>query len=63
MLAHMQAAERGLRQLDAALDRTGGEALYPILQSLQLTSLDQVDNLETLRSVVLAAEQAAGVNP
>jgi hypothetical protein len=63
VLAHMQAAERGLRRLDAALDRTGGEALYPILQSLQLTSLDQVDNLETLRSVVLAAEQAAGVNP
>jgi hypothetical protein len=63
VFAHMQAAERGLRRLDAALDRTGGKALYPILQSLQLTSLDQVDNLETLRRVVLAAEQAAGVNP
>jgi hypothetical protein len=63
VLAHMQAAERGLRRLDAALDRTGGEALHPILQSLQLTSLDQVDNLETLRRVVLAAEQAAEVNP
>ena len=62
VLAHMQAAERGLRRLGAALDRTGGKALYPILQSLQLTSLDQVDNLETLRRVVLAAEQAAGVS-
>jgi hypothetical protein len=62
VLSHLQAAERGLRRLDAALDRIGGEALYPILQSLQLTSLDQVDNLETLRKVVLAAEQAAGIS-
>jgi hypothetical protein len=63
VLAHMQGAERGLRRLDAALDSLDGEALFPILQSLQLTSLDQVDNLETLRKVVLAAEQAAGISP
>jgi hypothetical protein len=62
VLAHMQAAERGLRRLDAALGRTGGDALYPVLQSLRLTSLDQVDNLETLKRVVLAAEQAAGIS-
>src|SRR5208337_819734 len=62
VLAHMQAAERGLRRLDAALDRIGGEALDPVLRSLQLTSLDQVDNLETLRRVVLAAEQAARIS-
>jgi hypothetical protein len=62
VLAHMQAAERGLRRLDAALGRTGGDALYPVLLSLQLTSLDQVDNLETLKRVVLAAEQAAGIS-
>jgi len=61
VLAHMQAAERGLRRLDAALEKTGGEALYPVLRSLELTSPDQVDNLETLRRVVLAAEQAAGI--
>jgi hypothetical protein len=30
VLAHMQAAERGLRRLDAALEKTGGEALYPV---------------------------------
>jgi hypothetical protein len=63
VLVHMQGAERGMRRLDAALDRLDEEALVPILQSLQLTSLDQVDNLETLRRVVLAAEQAAGLNP
>lgn len=58
----MQAAERGLRRLDLALGKVGGKALHPILQSLQLTSLNQVDDLETLRKVVLAAEQAAGIS-
>jgi hypothetical protein len=30
---------------------------------MQLTSLDQVDNLETLRRVVLAAERQLELNP
>ena len=34
VLAHMQAAERGFRRLDAALDRVGPESLTQILRSL-----------------------------
>ena len=55
----MQSAERGLRRLEAALNRVGPEALVPILRSLRLNSLAQVDNLETLKRVVLEVEKAA----
>jgi len=59
VLAQMQSAERGLRRLEAALNRVGPEALGPILRSLQLNSLVQVDNLETLKRVVHEVERAA----
>ena len=59
VLVHMQAAERGLRRLHAALDVTGLRALAPILESLKLSSLDRMDNLETLKQIVLKLEQAA----
>ena len=59
VLAHMQAAERGFRRLDAALERVEPEALTQILRSLKLQSIDRVDNLQTLREIVLALETAA----
>src|SRR5208282_1615037 len=59
VLAHMQAAERGFRRLDAALDRVGPEPLSQILRSLELQSVDRVDNLQTLHEIVLALEAAA----
>jgi Rad52/22 family double-strand break repair protein len=59
VLEHMRAAERGLRRLEAALDRTGPEALIPILRSLGLTSLERVDTLETLKRIVFDVEDAA----
>jgi hypothetical protein len=59
VLAHMQAAERGLRRLDAALERVGPGPLTQILRSLKLQSIDRVDNLQTLREIVLALEAAA----
>ena len=59
VLAHMQAAERGFRRLDAALDSVGPEALTQILRSLKSQSIDLVDNLHTLREIVLALEAAA----
>jgi hypothetical protein len=61
VLAQMQAAERGLRRLEAALKRVGPEAVVPTLRSLRLNSLEQVDCLESLKKVVLAAEEAAGL--
>jgi SpoVK/Ycf46/Vps4 family AAA+-type ATPase len=59
VLAQMQSAERGLRRLESALDKTGPEIMVPILQSLQLHSFDQIDCVETLKKVVYAAEAAA----
>jgi hypothetical protein len=59
VLAHMQAAERGFRRVDAALDGAGPEALTHILRSLHLQSIDVVDNLQTLREIVLALETGA----
>ena len=61
VLEHMRSAERGLRRLEAALDRTGPEALVPILRTIGLTSLERVDNLETLKRIVLEIEAAAKV--
>jgi hypothetical protein len=59
VLTYMRAAERGFHRLDAALDGVGPEALTQVLRSLNLQSTDLVDNLETLRAIVLALEAAA----
>lgn len=59
VLAHMQAAERGFRRLDAALDRVGPTPLTQILRSLKLQSIDRVDSLRTLHEIVLGLEAAA----
>lgn len=59
VLAHMQAAERGLLRAKAARDKAGLSAFVGVLRSLQLSSLDQVDNLKTLQEVVVALEGTA----
>jgi len=53
LLAHMQAVERGLQRLEVAVGVTGPEALARILESLKLDSMEKIDNLETLKEVVL----------
>jgi hypothetical protein len=58
VLAHMQAAERGLHRAQAARDRAGSASFSAILESLKLRSLDQVDNLKTLQEIVVALEAA-----
>jgi hypothetical protein len=59
LLAYMQAAERGLRRLDAAVGHTGPEALALILESLRLDSIERIENLETLKEVVVKVERLA----
>ena len=59
VLAHMQAAERGLRRAEAARKRAGLAAFTGVLESLRLGSLGQVDNLKTLQEIVVALEAAA----
>lgn len=56
VLDYMHAAERGLQRLQAALDRTGSGALIPILKSLGFASLERVDTLESLKTIVLQLE-------
>ena len=59
VLEHMRSAERGLRRVEAALDKTGPEALVPMLKTIGLSSVERVDNLETLKRIVLQLEGAA----
>ncbi len=59
VLAHLQAAERGLRQAEAAREKAGLAAFARVLGSLRLSSLDQVDNLKTLQEIVGALEAVA----
>jgi hypothetical protein len=59
VMDHMRAAERGLRRLEAALDKAGPERLIPILKSLGLSTLERVDTLETLKKIVLELERVA----
>jgi len=60
VLEYMHAASRGLHRLEGALEGTGHKALIPILNSMGLRSLERVDNLEDLKKIVLALEDAAG---
>jgi hypothetical protein len=59
VLAQMQAAERGFRRMDAALEEAETGALAGILQRLKLSSIAQVDNLKTLHEIVVALEDRA----
>ena len=62
LLSHIQSAERGLVRLQAALGRTGPEALARILESSKLGSMENVNNLEALKEIVLKLEEvAAGI--
>ena len=45
--------------MEAALDKTGPEALVPILKTIGFSSLERVDNLEALKRIVLELEGAA----
>jgi hypothetical protein len=63
LLTHMQSADRGLQRLQSILGRIGPDALGPVLSSLQLKSLDQIDNLNTLQRIVLALEAKAASPP
>ena len=55
----LQAAQRGLRRAEAGRERAGLAAFAGVLGSLRLSSLGQVDNLNTLQEIVVALEAAA----
>jgi hypothetical protein len=58
VLAQIQAAARGLSRAKAARDKAGLVRFAAVLGSMKLSSLEQVDNLETLQGIVIALEAA-----
>ena len=60
VLKHMQAAQRGLLRLDAAVNTLGRGALQPVLRKFNLRSLSDVNDLKKLEQVVLALEALVG---
>jgi hypothetical protein len=60
VLAEMQIAEQEVTRLETVRQTISAEDLNPILQSLNLKSLEQVDNLDVMRKLSLALEQKAG---
>jgi len=57
VLAEMQIAEQEVIRLETVRHTVNAEDLTPILKSLNLKSLDQVDNLDVMRKLNLALEQ------
>jgi hypothetical protein len=56
LLAVMQAGDRMLNHLAAILNEERPDKLSPILRSLGLSSLDYVDNLDTLQKILVSLE-------
>jgi hypothetical protein len=61
VLNEMRAADGELRRLDAALNQVESGTLLPILRSLGLSSLEQINSLDNLRKIICEVERAAGV--
>jgi hypothetical protein len=59
VLEQMHAAERGLLRAEAARKKAGLAAYAAIQGSMKLSSVEQIDNLKTLKDIVLALEQKA----
>jgi hypothetical protein len=55
----MQSAAQGLRRLEAAQEQVGPEATKALMNSLHVSSVAQVTNLETLEQLVQALEETA----
>lgn len=59
VLEHMLAADRGLTRLKAAIEKSGPEPLRKILAFLNVTSLERIDSLELLKTVVTSLESVS----
>jgi len=56
VLEHMQAGNRGLDRLKVVLERVEPGHVQQVLFSLNISSLERVDNLDTLKKLVLSLE-------
>jgi hypothetical protein len=57
VLTEMRSAETELLRLDVVLNQVEPGTLTPILRSLRLSSLEQVDNVDTLRRMIREIER------
>jgi hypothetical protein len=60
ILITMRSAEREVVRLETARQSVGSEGMGTVLRSLRLKSIDQVNNLETLKRLVAMLEETAG---
>jgi hypothetical protein len=63
VLRHMQAAQRGILRIEAALARLTQPAASEIFRSLDLNSFREIRDLDTMHRLLLALEKAAGITP
>jgi hypothetical protein len=61
VLQHMEGALRGLKRLRAARAKLSDQVVTSIFQSLDLGSVIEIRDLDTLHTLVLALERAAGI--
>jgi hypothetical protein len=61
VLAHMNAARRGLLRVEAALRKLDESAAKEIFHSLELSSYNEIKDLHTLQQLLNALERAAGI--
>ncbi len=61
VLAHMQGALRGLKRVGIARDKLRQSQVTEIFRSLELNSISEVRDLETLKTLVMALERAARI--
>jgi hypothetical protein len=61
VLQHMEAAHRGILRMEAALKQLNELIANEIFRSLDVTSLNDIRDLDTMYRVVVALEKAAGI--
>lgn len=63
VLQHMEAAQRGIQRIEAALRRLDKSVARDIFNSLDINSIREIKDLHTLHQLLTALERAAGTTP
>jgi hypothetical protein len=63
VLQHMEAAHRGIRRIEVALGKLNELVANEIFSSLDLTSFNDIRDLDTMHRLLVALEKAAGTTP
>lgn len=63
VLRHMEAGNRGIQRIEAALKKLDSSAANEIFRSLELTSVKDLRDLDTMHRLIVAMEKAADLVP